>query len=165
MKKLTLLFIFVLLTSNTYACDIQAYFSPKDNIEQVILDDLSKAKKSVHLSLYGITNQPLADKLIELQKAGVDVILCEDKLQSSGPHDLHADFEKNGIKVAIKKTGTLEHNKFVIIDNTIVIMGSWNWSDSAQKQDNSDVVIMDCPDQVKKFEDAFQRILQRDTNE
>ena len=30
-------------------------------------------------------------------------------------------------------------------------MGSWNWSKTAQRQDNSDVVLYDCPEEVKKF--------------
>jgi len=41
-------------------------------------------------------------------------------------------------------------------------MGSWNWSTSAQKQDNSNLVLSGCPDEVAKFEEAFQAILKRD---
>jgi len=41
-------------------------------------------------------------------------------------------------------------------------MGSWNWSNSAQKQDNSDVIITDCPKVAQAFEAAYQRIIERD---
>jgi phosphatidylserine/phosphatidylglycerophosphate/cardiolipin synthase-like enzyme len=56
----------------------------------------------------------------------------------------------------------LEHNKFCVIDGTIVIMGSWNWSNNAQKQDNSDVIITACPKVAQAFEVAYQRIIERD---
>ena len=163
MRALILALMFLLATPSSYACEIQSYFSPTDNIEKVIMTNLSQAKKSVHLSLYGIANKRLADKLIELKRAGVEVILCEDKTQAAGVHDQHAYLEKNGVQVVIKKTGVLEHNKFAVIDGRAVIMGSWNWSNSAQKQDNSDVVIANCPEEVQKYEDAFQQILERDT--
>ena len=56
----------------------------------------------------------------------------------------------------------LKHNKFCVLDVAIVIMGSWNWSNSAQRQDNSDVIITDCPKVAQAFEAAFQRIMERD---
>jgi cardiolipin hydrolase len=143
-------------------CEAKAYFSPQQDIEQVVLDSLSGAKKYVHLSLYGITNRRLADKLLELHGKGVEVILCIDKLQSKGKHDLHGYLAEGGIPVIIKKTSTLEHNKFAVIDGQRVLMGSWNWSKSAHRQDNSDVVLYDCPEEVEKFEAAFQEILKRD---
>lgn len=131
-------------------------------IEEVIHNQLKTATTSVHCSLYGITNKKLVDELIELKKKGLEVIICTDKKQSAGLHDLHGYLKKKGVKVVIKKTNTLEHNKFCIIDNSLVIMDSWNWSNNAQKQDNSDVFIFQCPEQIKRFEDAFQRILKRD---
>jgi len=151
-----------LATERALSCEAKAYFSPQQNIEQVILDNLSTAKKYVHLSLYGITNKRLADRLLELHKKGVEVVLCIDKLQAKGKHDLHGYLAEGGITVIIKKTSTLEHNKFAVIDGERVLMGSWNWSTSAQKQDNSDLLLYDCPEEVAKFEDAFQKILERD---
>lgn len=144
------------------SCEVKSYFSPQQNIEQAIIDNLSEAKRYVHLSLYGITNGRLADKLLELHDRGVEVVVCLDRLQSMGKHDLNSDLAEGGIRVVIKKSGALEHNKFVIIDGERVLMGSWNWSESARKQDNSYVVIYDCPEEVVKFEDAFQAILKRD---
>jgi phosphatidylserine/phosphatidylglycerophosphate/cardiolipin synthase-like enzyme len=123
-----------------------------------------KAKKSVHCSLYGISNNALEKALIELKQAGVDVIVAEDKKQAALASDLHGDLMSNGIQVIIKKTAVLEHNKFCTIDGESVIMGSWNWSRSAQKQDNSVAVIKSCPNEGGRFEQAFRRIVERDSN-
>ena len=151
-----------LTAERALSCEAKAYFSPQQDIEQVILDNLSTAKKYIHLSLYGITNKSLADRLLDLHKRGVEVVLCIDKLQAKGKHDLHGYLAEGGITVIIKKTSTLEHNKFAVIDGERVLMGSWNWSTSAQKQDNSNMVLYDCPEEVSKFESTFQRILERD---
>jgi hypothetical protein len=41
-------------------------------------------------------------------------------------------------------------------------MGSWNWSNSAKKQDNSDVIIENCPQIGEAFVDECKRIYERD---
>src|SRR2546427_5553526 len=99
---------------------------------------------------------------ISAKKRGADVGIGLDKKQAAGQHDLHAKLQAVGILVEIKPVATLEHNKFCEIDGTIVIMGSWNWSNNAQKQDNSDVIITDCPKAAQAFETAYQRIIKRD---
>lgn len=86
--------------------------------------------------------------------------LCLDKTQSAG--STHNELKENGAKVVVKKTGVLEHNKSCIIDNNRVLMGSWNFSGSAQKQDNSIVNISSCDDIIKNLTEAFDRIYQRD---
>jgi phosphatidylserine/phosphatidylglycerophosphate/cardiolipin synthase-like enzyme len=144
-------------------CEVSSSFSPFYNIEEVIHQELTKAKKSVHCSLYGISNPRLVQDLIDREKAGVEVIVTEDKKQSALASDLHSDLQKKGIRVVIKKTAVLEHNKFCVIDSKDVVMGSWNWSRSAQKQDNSEEVIKHCPDEAERFEQTFHRIMERDS--
>lgn len=84
------------------------------------------------------------------------------RTQSAGKSSTHEALRQAGVEVVIKKTGVLEHNKFCVIDNERVVMGSWNYSGSAQKQDNSMVDISGCEDIVKQFQEAFQRIYERD---
>jgi phosphatidylserine/phosphatidylglycerophosphate/cardiolipin synthase-like enzyme len=153
---------FVLAVSTAWACEVQPLFSPYDKVDDAIHAQLEQASKSVHCSLYGITNLRLANDLIAAKQRGADVGIGLDKTQAAGQHDLHATLQAAGILVAIKPVATLEHNKFFVIDRATVIMGSWNWSNSAQKQDNSDVIITDCPKVAQAFEAAFQRILERD---
>jgi phosphatidylserine/phosphatidylglycerophosphate/cardiolipin synthase-like enzyme len=88
--------------------------------------------------------------------------LCLDKTQSAGENSTHRELESAGIEIVIKKTGVLEHNKFCVIDNKRVIVGSWNFSESAQKQDNSVIDTSECNESVKRFKDAFDRIYHRD---
>jgi len=64
-------------------CSIATYFSPYDNVEEVVHKILSGAKKSVHCSLYGITNERLASDLETLKAKGLDVEVGLDKKQAS----------------------------------------------------------------------------------
>ncbi len=162
MRTLIFTFWFMLAVSTVWACEVRPLFSPYDKVDDAIQAQLEQASKSVHCSLYGITNRRLANELIAAKKRGADVGIGLDKKQAAGQHDLHAKLQAVGILVEIKPVATLEHNKFCEIDGAIVIMGSWNWSNNAQKQDNSDVIITDCPKAAQAFETAYQRIIKRD---
>jgi phosphatidylserine/phosphatidylglycerophosphate/cardiolipin synthase-like enzyme len=137
-------------------------FSPYDKVDDAIHAQLKQTSNSIHCSLYGITNLRLANDLIDAKQRGADVGVGLDKKQAAGQHDIHAKLQEAGILVEIKPVAALEHNKFCVIDGTIVIMGSWNWSNNAQTQDNSDVIITDCPKVAQAFEAAYQRIIERD---
>ncbi len=166
MKQLTLMTLLVLLLPvGAYAtiCSINSYFSPFDNIEDAVHAKLLLSKKSVHCSLFGISNEQLAQDLVTLKKKGIEVFVAEDKKQAALNADKHTFLKENGVSVEIKHSGILEHNKFCVIDDETVIMGSWNWSHSAQAQDNSDVIFTDCPKQADQFEAAFKRIWERDS--
>ncbi len=144
------------------ACDVAAYFSPYDPVEDMIAAQVALATTSIHCSLYGISSARLAGALIEAKTRGVEVGVGLDKLQASGPSDQHALLELAGARVVIKKTSYLEHNKFCVIDGTTVLMGSYNWSANAQTQDNSLVVLSDCLRAPASFEMAYRRIITRD---
>ena len=153
---------FALSVSTVWACEVQPLFSPYDEVGEAIHAQLQGANKSIHCSLYGISNLRLAEDLIAAKNRGADVGVGLDKIQAAGKNDLHAVLQDAGILVEVKLVAILEHNKFCVIDGATVIMGSWNWSHSAQKQDNSDVIITDCPKVAEAFEAAYQQIIARD---
>lgn len=149
-------------SATAMACDVAAYFSPYDPVEDMLVAQVALANKSIHCSLYGISSARLAGVLIEAKTKGVEVGVGLDKLQASGPSDQHALLELAGVRVVIKKTSYLEHNKFCVIDGTTVLVGSYNWSVNAQTQDNSLVVLSDCLRAPAAFEAAYRRIMARD---
>lgn len=166
--KITLIAILIsLFISISFAhagsnCLVEAYFSPYEDIEGLVADKLKGAGGSIHCSLYGITNSRITNVLIDRVSRGVDIKLCLDKTQSSGKHSTHKELRDAGVEVVIKKSGVLEHNKFCVIDNKTVVMGSYNFSGNAQKQDNSIVVMSGCNPSTEKFNKAFMRIYRRD---
>lgn len=165
MKKVIVILIAMSLLAVSFVqaqCAVDAHFSPQDNVEDIVVQRLSDASESVKCSLYGITNKRITATLIKKKKAGLDVTLCLDKTQSAGQSSTHGQLGKAGVEIVIKKTGVLEHNKFCVIDRQRVLMGSWNFSGNAQKQDNSQVDISGCADIVDRFTGAFKTIYERD---
>lgn len=141
---------------------VKVGFSPFEDLEAVVLSTLSEAKSEILISCYGLANQNIAGMLIDKHKAGVVVRVCEDHTQAAGVHDQHQALQDAGIEVVIKPSRLLEHNKVAIIDRSIVITGSWNFSKSANKQDNNIEVFRDEPEVVDGFVKDWQAIYSRD---
>src|SRR5712692_899669 len=102
MKTFIFTLWFVLAVSTVWACEVQPLFSPYDKVDDAIHAQLGQASKSVHCSLYGITNLRLANDLVAAKKRGADVGVGLDKIQAAGKSDLHAKLQAVGILVEIK---------------------------------------------------------------
>jgi phosphatidylserine/phosphatidylglycerophosphate/cardiolipin synthase-like enzyme len=144
------------------SADVAPYFSPYDRCERVVLKELFSVQKTCLISCYGLTNQPIASRLIELHRKGITVIVCVDRTQAAGRSDQTRTLKAAGIPVLVKKTSPLEHNKLMVLDNERVITGSWNFSASADKQDNNLLVISHDAPTVQAFTSAWKRIFTRD---
>ena len=51
------------------------------------------------------------------------------------------------------------HHKVIIIDDRIVIFGSFNFSDNADTQNDENLLIVDSPDIARAFKAEFERVL------
>lgn len=167
MKKILLsLATSLLLISPAFAeidiCLVESHFTPVEEMTPVVKTYLGLAKSSVKVAVFGLTNDELADTLIQLHNAGVKVEVAVDKLQSSVRGTDIPKLVEAGIPVYVKKTSYLNHNKYVIIDDQLVLMGSWNWSVNAETQDNSEVILYGCRDVIGSFINDFSRIKERD---
>lgn len=50
------------------------------------------------------------------------------------------------------------HNKFCVIDNQIVITGSYNWSDNAEYKNDENISIQVDPKQATKYSVKFREL-------
>lgn len=50
------------------------------------------------------------------------------------------------------------HNKFCVIDNQVVITGSYNWSDNAEFKNDENVTVEHDPKQATKYSVEYKRL-------
>lgn len=110
-----------------------------DNIENHILACLDKAKHSIFVAAAWFTNYKLMQKLLYKQKQGLMVeIMTSDKSDLSKLRNFLIEFTNYG--GAIYQTpagGNLMHHKFCVIDNLLLINGSFNWTEQAKRNDEN----------------------------
>ena len=102
---------------------VEVYF---DDIERVILKELSNSKKQIYVAVAWLTNQKLFDKLCQMADNYIDVqiLIVKDEINLNSSCD-YEKLVKLGGKVFWQEDGrSLMHHKFCIIDGNVVITGN-----------------------------------------
>lgn len=127
--------------------DLQAAFAPWDDIEALIIDELSRAKKEVLVQAYLLTSKPITAALLAAHRRDVEVKVLVDakqlrQVQSSTASQLRAA----GIGVWVEHQYQNAHNKVIIIDaalsRAVVITGSANFTWTAQHRNAENILIV-----------------------
>ena len=50
------------------------------------------------------------------------------------------------------------HNKFAIIDNRILLTGSYNWTFSANHRNDENLMVIDDPDVIARYQNYFEKL-------
>jgi len=150
MRKLVLILVFVLMAGGGVAaqtCSIKSYFVSPDVdgvIETAIVQAIDGARESIDIALFSFTDDQLGAAVVRAARRGVTVCVIlgvdQDKM-------LGGEYEKlvsAGIPVVVVGTPGLFHHKFALIDGTLVITGSYDWSDTADKENYENVVFVYC---------------------
>lgn len=126
------------------------------DIQTRILAELDKAQVSITLAMAWFTNQVLADKLKEKLDQGlnVEIIIYDDVVNANHGVDL-SEFDV----VYIRGTrGGIMHNKFCVIDNQVVLQGSYNWSCNAEYRNDETIQISQDPQLATMFSVEFRSL-------
>lgn len=121
---------------------VEVYFSPDGGVTDAIVSVIEKAKKTIHVQAYSFTSAPIAKALVEAHKRGVTVSVILDKSQKTEKYS-SADFLSHaGISVSIDSKHAIAHSKIIIVDEEIVITGSFNFTKSAEERNSENLVII-----------------------
>ena len=50
------------------------------------------------------------------------------------------------------------HNKFCVIDNQLIVTGSYNWTNNAESQNDENVTIMKDPESATNYSLEFKKL-------
>ena len=140
----------------------ELYFSRSDPVEKILVQEIARATKSIHLLMYSFTDDALAGALVQAQRRGVDVKIVFDRSQTFEKHSL-ANFilEKLGPSRCEFRTGKgrgIMHEKMAIYDDADVSMGSFNWTDNARDNNWENLDIIHDAKIAASCEREFQRL-------
>lgn len=137
------------------------YFAPYDDAEGALVKLLESATKKIRLADYSYNLENVTEVLIAKYNAGVDVSLVLDKSQAAGKTESPkiAELTTAGVPMVV---GTSEehkimHSKFVVVDDEVVVSGSYNFTGTAEHEDNF-LDVEQNADRAKAFSDNWQRM-------
>lgn len=138
---------------------IKCFFFPNNNNINEIINLIDSSLISIKLCLFLITNNLLSDALIRASSRGVLIELIVEDSQIDG---MGCDVKKlmeNGIQVKTDyKDDALMHHKYCIIDNKILITGSFNWTVKAVNKNYENIIILRNNKAITEFNNNFDSL-------
>jgi phosphatidylserine/phosphatidylglycerophosphate/cardiolipin synthase-like enzyme len=138
---------------------LEVYFSPDDHVALRIAALLRGAEQSIYFMAYSLTANDFGDIIRQKAQDGLKVagVMDESQVKSNTGTEYSA-FTRAGLPVYLDGNPGLMHHKVIIIDQKIVITGSYNFTASAERTNDENVVIFFDPQIATQYMAEFQRV-------
>lgn len=103
---------------------------------------MDHAKKSVLVQAYQFTSKPIAQSLIRAKKRGIDIRVILDESQVSSKYSVINELFRQKIPIYIDYKPAIAHNKIIIVDDSKVITGSFNFTYAAESRNTENLLII-----------------------
>jgi mitochondrial cardiolipin hydrolase len=138
------------------------YFSDQDRIADRIIAAVNRARNSLDIAVYSITQPDIAATIQQAHARGVRVRIVSDAQQSNDYHSEIGFFRSHGIAVRLsggfRGQRSYMHNKFAVFDNKLVETGSYNWTTSASSYNYENAIFIEDPEVAARYEKEFQHL-------
>ncbi len=138
---------------------LDVYFSPDDHPQTALLTLLNNAQSSIDFLAYSFTSDPLSEAIRERAKNGVQVrgVMDDGQMRSNSGTE-YDRFRAAGVDVRLDAEKGLMHHKVLIIDGETVVMGSYNFTASAENNNDENVLVIHSPEIAAQFLKEFARV-------
>ena len=144
-------------TDTVPVAQIRVYFTPGNTVETAIAETIAAAQHRILVQAYSFTNPMIVQALADARARGVEVIVVLDKSNRNQKYSA-ADFTSHsGIETLIDDRHAIAHNKIMIIDEHIVITGSYNFTRAAEKSNAENLVIIVSAPIAQKYLQNWQK--------
>ena len=132
------------------------YFTPPAGAAAAIVQAIDASAHEVLVQAYGFTHNAMAQALVRAHQRGVKVrVLLDKKSQSSNRYVVNV-FAQDQIEVRQDGKHAIAHNKVMVIDQELVITGSFNFTNSAETRNAENVLILKSPDLALQYRLQWQ---------
>jgi len=150
-----LVLILSIIISISILAKTEVYFFLYDNPQKEIIKNINQAEAFINIAMYIFTDREIALPLVKARERGVKVRLYLDKDQVDYQYSQSRFLVQKGIKTRISSNNYIMHHKFAIIDNRLLLTGSYNWTFSANNRNDENLMVIDDPELIEIFQNQF----------
>jgi len=145
------------MTAGATSAEVLAVaFTPPSGGGQVIVKAIDDSREEVLVQAYGFTHNAIAQALLRAQQRGVKVQVLLDKKSSQTNRYVIDLFEAATLPVKFDGAHAIAHNKVMVIDASVVVTGSFNFTNSADTRNAENILVLRSPDLAKTYRDNWQ---------
>jgi len=155
----------------------KVFFSPDDNVLDILVQLIKKEKSSIRMAAFLLTEYNIVRAIFEARARGVNVVIVFD------PKNIHSRYANlvrslvsRGIEIYVynpalnsaasnhsSHLSNIMHNKFIIFgdnifERSLIWTGSFNFTYSAHRVNQENILILDDREIIKRYCDRFDHI-------
>ncbi len=138
-----------------------AYFSPGDTCLRRLSDLMRGCRGTLDICVFTIADDRLTDAILDCHARGIRVRVLSD---NDKQYDSGSDIERlrtHGIEVRLDDSPAHMHHKFAVFDGRVLANGSFNWTRSATRDNDENLVVSDDANLVRVFGLQFEKLWQQ----
>jgi len=136
----------------------QALFSPGEACRKRIQSLFRHARQTADVCVFTITDDRITSAIVDAHQRGVRIRIITDDAKS---FDRGSDIDvlaRYDIDVRIDRTPHHMHHKFAIFDDETLLTGSYNWTVSAMRHNEENLIVTDDTRLVREFAAEFANL-------
>lgn len=142
---------------------VKVLFAPDHSPEMEIMKQMMKARKSIEFAIFTFAQSSgIDDAMIAMQRSGITVRGTLDYGQGNRGWAATRPLADAGAKLFLSKRGTALgklHHKLMVIDNKVIVAGSFNYTDPANRLNDENILVIGDADETDPESDKLQREL------
>ncbi len=146
----------VFFTAPTGSRDASNYHG---GIDDVISTYIAQVQHTLDIAAYQFDSPSLTQALLQAKQRGVTIRMVAD--DHDGVGDTTSTFKQlmdAGIPVVTDNRSALMHNKFMILDSSYIITGSWNYTINDTYRNNNNALVLASQDAVADYQNEFNNM-------
>ena len=159
----------ICISSAAAGMAVQTCFSPHGKCASHILREIGQAQKEILVAVYAFTSDELAWSLVKAGQRGVKVqVIVDQEFDAANESSKRSFLEQQ--RMAVRRVSGLDkgkspglmHQKFAVIDRTVVLTGSYNWTASAEAFNDENLLLFrDAGALAEEYRKEFFRIWEK----
>lgn len=137
---------------------LETIFESEGNARARIVELIEGAKSSVDFMAFVLTDDAIAKAIVAQHRAGINVRGVVEDRNTTSTGSNYKSMRRAGVDVLTDGNPYIMHHKVIIIDEAIVITGSYNFTNSAANYNDENVLIIHSPKVAAMFMDEFERV-------
>jgi len=144
-------------TVNIKGTPVQVLFAAEDDVGKHLIPIIESAQKSIRFMAFSFTHDEMGEAVRKRAEDGVDVMGIFETRGSETKYSEMSAFYRAGIPVRQDGNSHTFHHKVFVIDEKIVITGSFNFSSNADKSNDENVIIITNGKIANQYLQEFER--------
>lgn len=138
---------------------ISVCFSPGENCGATVAYWISQANSTIHIEIYEFSLTQIGDALVSTHqtKPNLNIEIVWDHSEFNRTGSEYSRLLAAGIAIHVDTRSGIMHDKVAIIDDHIVLTGSFNWSNEANAVNRENLIVIDSTSVAALYETNFQQ--------